>query len=149
MSANADSSSVTILFRTGYIGGTLSVRGQNACGALGNAYTNSLYHTGCALGLKQFQTVENNLDNIIDWNINPNPTNRDFKVKLNDANNKVATLKIFDIQGRLLNSYRNQVFDNLSFGEDLPTGIYIVQLSVGIHQKVLRWLSIDNLSNYI
>jgi hypothetical protein len=44
--ANSDSSSVTVQFNAGFVGGTISVRGQTACGAIGTARTATLIRFG-------------------------------------------------------------------------------------------------------
>jgi hypothetical protein len=45
-SANSDSSSVTVQFNAGFVGGLISVKGQTACGALGTARTATLIRFG-------------------------------------------------------------------------------------------------------
>jgi hypothetical protein len=44
--ANTDSSSIWIKFNAGFTGGTLSVRGQTACGAFGTTRSASVYRAG-------------------------------------------------------------------------------------------------------
>jgi hypothetical protein len=39
LSANADSSTINLKFNTGYVGGSLSVKGESSCGAVGSAKT--------------------------------------------------------------------------------------------------------------
>lgn len=45
ISSNLDSSSITLLFNAGYAGGSISVKGQTACGQLGTAKSISLQYS--------------------------------------------------------------------------------------------------------
>jgi hypothetical protein len=50
ISANMDSSVITLQFNAGYRGGPLKVQSSTTCGALGAAVTKTLTHLNCAVG---------------------------------------------------------------------------------------------------
>ena len=68
----------------------------------------------------------------------PNPFNPQTNIEIQASKNLVGTLKIFDVSGRLVRSFGeisintgNNIYEwdgANSFGENVPTGVYIVSL---------------------
>lgn len=69
----------------------------------------------------------------------PNPTSTCFqlKVKSHQANN-VIHARIFDLQGRLIQTFRMKQEDEIMFGADLKPGVYLMQVFDGINEKTIR-----------
>jgi hypothetical protein len=142
--ASADSSSITVRFNTGYVGGTLSVKGQSRCGTQGGSKSQALTHTGCAVGTKMSVpvTTETN-SNIFDISLYPNPSAGEFKLLVNLVGGKTptaakATVKVIDLQGRLMKSFECNANQVTAIGNELKPGVYMVEVRMGDELKTLR-----------
>jgi len=143
-SASADSSSITVRFNTGYTGGVISVKSQSRCGTLSAARSQSLTHTGCALGTKLSQPITTSYNNSFEVSLYPNPTANAFKLLI--KNNKVAgtisstsaIVKVIDIQGRMIKSFQANTNQVIAIGNELKPGVYMVEVRVGEEVKVVR-----------
>ena len=151
-SASADSSTITLQFNTGYIGGTLSVRGQTSCGTQGTAKTQTLTHAGCAAGTKMSVPVTTTETGSFEISLYPNPSAGEFKlfvgVTPTMATNLVggktptkaakATVKIIDLQGRLIKSFECNANQVTALGNELKPGVYMVEVRMGNEVKTVR-----------
>lgn len=138
-SAAADSSTITLQFNTGYIGGTLSVRGQTSCGTLGTARNQSLTRTGCPAGTKMSVPVTTTTTNSFEVSLYPNPSAGEFKLMINAPLNKnKAIVKVIDIQGRLMKSFECNANQVTALGNELKPGVYMVEVRMGNEVKTVR-----------
>ena len=147
--ASADSSSITVRFNTGYVGGTLSVRGQSRCGTLGVTKSQALTHTGCAVGTKLSVpvTTETNI-NSFEVSLYPNPSAGEFKLLINLVGGKTPTMgakaaakaivKVIDLQGRLIKSFECNANQPTAIGNELKPGVYMVEVRMGNEVKTVR-----------
>ena len=142
--ASADSSSITVRFNTGYVGGTLSVRGQSRCGTLGVTKSQALTHTGCAVGTKMSVpvTTETNI-NSFEVSLYPNPSAGEFKLLVNLVGGKTPTMtkaivKVIDLQGRLIKSFECNANQPTAIGNELKPGVYMVEVRIGNEVKTVR-----------
>lgn len=142
-SASTDSSTITLQFNTGYIGGTLSVRGQTSCGTLGTAKNQTLTHAGCAAGTKMGMPITTTEANSFELSLYPNPSAGEFKL-LVGVTSKMATksskaiVKIIDMQGRLMKSFECNANQVTSLGNELKPGVYMVEVRMGNEVKTVR-----------
>ena len=139
LSASADSLSITLQFNVGYIGGSLSVKGQTACGITGTAKTQALTHTACPTGTKINPITINKNENNFNVTIYPNPTSTDFNLKVEASDiHKQVSIKIRDVEGRLLKTIYVMPQQNVSFGSDLIPGVYMLEATDGYNKKSIR-----------
>jgi hypothetical protein len=138
-----DSASIVLQFNTGYTGGVLSVKGVTACGGVGGAKSQTLTHTGCPTGTGAIFTKSTQLNtdmSSFEAVIYPNPTTTDFRINLNNpvVGNEKIGVKIFDLQGRMVQSLEFTSLNNISFGNNLKSGIYMVHISQGKQTQTKR-----------
>ena len=125
--------SITLQFNTGYTGGSLTVKGQTACGAQGTAKSQALTHTGCATGTRNVFTKS---DNVIKASVYPNPNNGNFMVNINTGivSNAKATIQVIDMLGKVVanvNAENNNGVINTNINSNLNNGVYTVKYTVG------------------
>jgi uncharacterized protein (TIGR02145 family) len=140
LSATVDSLSITLQFNAGYTGGSLTVKGQTACGATGTAKSQALTHTACPTGTKNNPIVFTKDKNDINFNVTlfPNPTTTGFNLKVFSAETKTASIKIMDVQGRLIKTLYALPQQTISFGNDFKSGVYMLEVSDGLNKKSIR-----------
>ena len=136
LSAALDSSSIVLKFNSGYIGGSLSVKGQTLCGVQGTSKTQALTHTSCPTGTKNNpyvlnKSISNTDKNSVGFIIYPNPSNSVFNIHENSNDISQVEITIFDLQGRLIekNVYENSA--NIKLGQNLKSGVYMAEIKKG------------------
>ncbi len=135
LSANADSSIITLLFNTGFTGGSLTVKGQTTCGNYGTAKTQLLTHIGCASGTKM---ISKSIDDFKNQHalVFPNPNNGNFTLKFN--NQLKTNIIIRDVNGSVKATYQTT-------GNDEQQDFKIKNLRL---QAGLYFISIQNDNNF-
>jgi len=137
-SATTDSSTITVSFNTGYVGGSLTVKGQTACGALGTAKTQALTHTACALGTKISDAIISESLQKFDLKILPNPTTTEFNIQLLSPSKELASIKIMDLQGRVIQKLKTKSFDKINVGNNFKPGVYLIEVKQGSQKMTYR-----------
>jgi uncharacterized protein (TIGR02145 family) len=142
-SASADSSSITVRFNTGYTGGAITVKSQSRCGTLSAARSQTLTHTGCAIGTKMSQPITTSNSNSFEVSLYPNPTANAFKLliknsKASGLSSNQAIVKVIDIQGRMIKSFQANTNQVTAIGNELKAGVYMVEVRLGEEVKVVR-----------
>ena len=142
---NTDSSIISLKLNTGYTGGNVTVKGKSACGGLGAIASQSLYKsTGCiVIGGFANSSIRNANTSVeaFETAISPNPSNADFNLSIigaKDYNSKIE-IRIMDMQGRVIKSnlfYSTE--ESIHFGNDLKSGIYLIQVIQGKNKKTTR-----------
>lgn len=140
LSANADSSSITVQFNVGYTGGTMTVRGKTACGVVGSPKNQSLTHAGCPTGTiapaytKANEVNEKQTSGVIF----PNPSATQFELQSDEV---IQTLIIRDVAGkRLFQAMPAQ--RRIRFGDQLLPGVYWVEYKTHLgtfSTKIIKW----------
>lgn len=140
--AAADSSSITLQFNTGYTGGSVTVKGQTACGAQGSAKSQTITRTGCPAGTKLIAgSTETTTPTAV---VYPNPNKGMFNITIETgvATSSKANIQILDMAGRVvkqLNAVNNngiiftQVNDNT-----LAPGMYNIKYNTGITNGTMK-----------
>lgn len=142
---NIDSPSIILHFNTGYIGGSLTAKGQTACGVFGTSKLANLTHTGCALGLKNGVTQSPNssqsnqvLMNEADIILFPNPSSESFNLNMNSVSHEVILIRVLDLQGRLMNSMQMNSNEIKKIGKELKSGTYFMELTQGKTKRIIK-----------
>jgi hypothetical protein len=130
--AAADSSSITLQFNAGYVGGTLTAKGQTACGVLGTAKSQTLTRTGCPTGSKAIMPVAVITDQKI--SVYPNPSSNTFLFNTNSTS--VMNLRITDLQGRVLENHSK--VGQVRLGAGLRPGVYMLHYNDGTSSGIIR-----------
>jgi hypothetical protein len=140
-SASSDSLSITLQFNTGYTGGSLTVKGQTACGALGTAKSQALTHTACPTGTRNLPVTKSITPyiNQQDFNVSlfPNPTSTMFTLSVDRAYS-VSSVRVFDLQGRTLQQMKLNPNEKILVGSKLKAGTYLLEVRVGDNVKTVR-----------
>jgi hypothetical protein len=120
--------SITVNFGTS--GGSVRVRAGNACG-------NSSYRTLTVSVTCREANLQS--ENIFDAQILPNPSSTFFTLRFNRDYDSKIVLIVRDLAGREVEKYQNlHSGDNFNFGNELPAGVYMVELIAGDERKIQR-----------
>ena len=121
------------------INDSIFVSGYNGC--LGNKKGVKLFISNCfASPNKISKTIKNNL-NLSDVKVFPNPSNNNFKVEINNGHTDFVFIKIFNLQGVLIESVTPRDLKSISVGSELSPGIYILQVQQGqifVRKKIIK-----------
>jgi hypothetical protein len=83
---------------------------------------------------ESFSPVENE-----ELTVYPNPSNSAFNLSIQTESKEPATLKLYDVSGRLVTEYRSLSPDAIfTFGENLEYGVYIAVVTQGTQQKFVK-----------
>ena len=143
ISANMDSSVITLQFNAGFRGGVLKVQSSTTCGALGVAVSKTLTHLNCAVGQRGASNEYLTIDQV---NLYPNPNNGTFSLNVESSSqkNSIVEIQIFDMYSRLVGNYTTQsylgVFSKTITNSNLQNGIYFVTYIIGNTRKTIRML---------
>lgn len=85
--------------------------------------------TSLAETLKSFEII-----------VYPNPFVNEFNFKITGANQNEVSILVFDMLGKQVENrlVNGNDFENISFGQNYPTGIYNVIVSQGMNTKTVR-----------
>ncbi len=141
ISASSDSLSITLQFNTGFTGGSVTVKGQTACGAMGAAKSQALTHNSCSTGTSNLPITKSTTPTIDskDFNVSvfPNPTSTMFTLRVDGAK-AVSSVSVFDIQGRLLQQVKINPYEKIQIGSKLNPGAYLLEVREGEKVKTVR-----------
>jgi hypothetical protein len=138
-----DSASITVSFNTGYVGGNVTARGITGCGGIGAVKTQALTHNGCASGSRSIIPIAK-VDPLVapseEMNVLvfPNPTTNQFNVKVASGNAEALSIRVLDLQGRVLKTLKATVNQNVNIGSDLKSGTYFIETRQGKEVKTTR-----------
>jgi len=68
----------------------------------------------------------------------PNPSNNQFTFDIESESSDTININVFDIAGRLIKQLDNIKESSVTFGENLPRGVYIAIVQQGNNQKTVR-----------
>mgnify|MGYP005840564749 CR=1 FL=1 len=71
------------------------------------------------------------------FSVFPNPSSTNFQLQFNQ-NIEQGTVEIFDLSGKMLQSVKMNQVQNLEFGNDLKTGIYLAKVQVDQTIKTIK-----------
>jgi uncharacterized protein (TIGR02145 family) len=141
VSALPDSSSIILQFNAGFTGGTLTVRGQTACGAIGTARSQTLTSTGCITGKQPNPALtESKVAGETDFDVKlyPNPTRNEFVLEIRSSKSGPFQVHVLDALGRRLSTQTAQPMQTLRLGSTLRPGTYTLELMRGNDKKLIK-----------
>ena len=137
---------IRVVFTTTTGNDVIYVQARNTLGCLSETRGLNLATANC-LYSKISSTNTQSLVSIkdIDVSVYPNPTAHSFKLVLKKEKSSLlvskttmAKARVFDIQGRLVKSFTIRSDNAISFGDELKTGVYMVEVREGDKVKTLR-----------
>ena len=136
-SSTADSGTISLLIQTGFTGGNVSAKCQSSCGTNGTAKSQALTHTACPAGTKNSNANTGAIGSF-DVNIFPNPTKSAFNLQVSSTSREAFAVKVLDVQGRLIKSLFVYATEINNIGNDLKSGVYMVEITQGKEKKTVR-----------
>jgi len=132
--------SITVSYPPSTNSGAVTARSVNAC-SMSSARSLTIKMAACP---SAFTAPDNTTQKGIlkgsefAVNVYPNPTTTDFKVAVQTVAKEKVSIRVMDMQGRLVKSYSIVANELLSFGNDLKAGSYIVETKQGNTVKTTR-----------
>jgi uncharacterized 2Fe-2S/4Fe-4S cluster protein (DUF4445 family) len=71
-------------------------------------------------------------------NVYPNPTTNAFQMFVKTPNASKISMRILDVQGRLIKTNSFNSDETIAFGNDLKSGVYMVEIREGNVVKTVR-----------
>ena len=127
---------IKVRFVTAGTNDSIYVQANNGC--LGAKRVLKLTTTGCATTpLTKFAAPQTESD-LLSVNVFPNPSNSDFKLQVTGVGKELIKLTVMDIQGRVIKTLSATSSSITSFGDDLKSGIYLIEIRQGKSVKTVR-----------
>ncbi len=68
----------------------------------------------------------------------PNPSTTGFKVQVESTSNEALQYRVYNIAQQLVKEAKTAATEQLTFGAELPTGVYMVEVRQGTERKVVK-----------
>ncbi|CAM3719567.1 hypothetical protein FSS13T_13570 [Flavobacterium saliperosum S13] len=68
----------------------------------------------------------------------PNPSSNQFTFEIESKSSDTINISVFDIAGRLVKVIENHQDTTVTFGEELPRGVYLAVIEQGSNRKTIR-----------
>jgi len=117
-------------------GDSVRVRFVSSCGYSANRST-KLTNTAL-LGCPQVSTGKVDSENTFDVDLYPNPTNNSFNLQVKSTSRKAITVRIFDVQGRLIKTIEVFASEINNIGNELKSGTYMFEILQGKEKRTVR-----------
>jgi hypothetical protein len=72
----------------------------------------------------------------------PNPTTAEFELRLTSKATETATVRVFDMLGRVVKQMRMSPNQSVRFGIDLKNGSYIAEILQGNRKEVVKLIKL-------
>jgi hypothetical protein len=141
ISANRDSSVITLQFNTGFRGGALKVQSSTTCGALGVAVSKTLTHLNCAAGSRM--GIEELQQDLVAIYPVPNNGNFTLNVQTGNTNTVYANINIIDMTGRVVYNERIRTSGGIfskDFSLNLQRGMYALYYIINNKRTVIKFI---------
>jgi hypothetical protein len=135
-----------VSYSTAIISGNVSVIAVNNCGS-SSSRTVSVKLSACSSGFAaNAGTSKQNTDAsaMMDMNVFPNPSSSNFTVNIKPevnagvVSNDPVLVRVLDLQGRVVKTFKATAYQTLSFGSDLKSGAYMLEIRQGKSVKTSR-----------
>jgi len=137
--SGAGTTSITVSYPSTPISGVVTVRAFNNCSS-SNTRSVTINLPACPIVIRN--TTERNAQQIftdkMTMDIFPNPTTSQFNLQVISAGKEKVTVRILDIQGRLVRKFTVMPFETTTFGQDLKAGSYIIETTQGTEKLTRR-----------
>ena len=130
--SNLTTTSSVVTIYMGSITGNVAVRTINTCGA-GSYKTLPITFNNFAKERKPM--VENTHFQVT---LSPNPSSNSFTLLAHGDNNKSISLRVLDMNGKTVYESTGNAEQPFRFGENLVTGLYLVEVRQGSDVKTLK-----------
>jgi len=141
ISANADSSVVTVQFNTGYRGGALTAKATTACGVLGTPISKTLTHINCAFGSRV--GVEDLQKDLVALYPIPNNGSFSLNVQSSDTRTASAIINIIDVTGRIVYTSKVKSVNGIlseDFNLNLQRGVYALYYIINNKRTIIKFI---------
>jgi hypothetical protein len=133
--------SITVSYPSSTVNGNVTAQAFNNCGS-STIRTSVVKLPACPPVLPRQYNKDGNMDmglaESMHVTVYPNPTVSDFNLKVVTADNEKLLIKLMDLQGRLVRKYYLLSHQQISFGSELKSGVYILEVRRGQEVKVTR-----------
>jgi hypothetical protein len=139
--------SITVSYPSTAITGTVTAKSFNNCSSsalrsISVSYTacpNTITGTNPVVIGKVEEAVTSNPNPLsLDVFVYPNPTTSSFKVKVKAITAEKLHVKLMDMKGRILKTYQVMPGEDLNFGNELKSGVYMIEVKQGDYMKTTR-----------
>jgi hypothetical protein len=69
--------------------------------------------------------------------VSPNPSTNEFKVQV-ESSNEALQFKVYNISQQLVKQLKTSAGETLTFGSDLPAGVYFIEVKQGLKRQVVK-----------
>ena len=122
--------SVTVNYGT--TAGNLFVKGKNACGFGSNRTLAITFN--CLQRDSKSSEVKAGLNPVL----SPNPSNSRFNLIAHSSNREPVNVRVIDARGRVVYEVKSMPEQSITFGEELVSGLYLVEVSQGNVMKTIK-----------
>jgi hypothetical protein len=132
---------IKVRFLTAGANDSIFVQAVGTNGCAGAKRVLKLVTTGCVTQLISRTNVPSTIKTSIDpmkVNVYPNPTTNAFQLFVKIASASKITMRVLDVQGRLIKTISFNSDETIAFGNDLKSGVYMVELREGNVVKTVR-----------
>ena len=128
-----------MVYNSGVIDGKVFVRGINNCGVSSYKYT-VVRLAACPSipGSNLTKGVNANEPSVMDVKVFPNPTTSMFNLQVTTVEAKQVSVKVLDVQGRLIKTMQINPNEKITLGSELKSGVYMLEVNDGSNRKVVR-----------
>jgi hypothetical protein len=132
---------IKVRFITASAADSIFVQAVGTTGCFGAKKVLKLITTGCVT--PTYTRVENqpSINTPIDLmtvSVYPNPTTSSYHLFVKSNHTSTVIARVFDAQGRLVNTFRFNSSETIAFGNELKAGVYLVELRDGKQTKTVR-----------
>jgi hypothetical protein len=132
--------SIQVKFPDNFAGDNITVTANSNCGS---SPTTALAIEACNGGKSSIPVSKNTigLDNI-NLSVFPNPTTTEFRLNINTTGKDQITVRVWDVQGKIIKTMKMMPYETIKFGNELKTGSYMVEVMQGnkkITQRVIKF----------
>jgi hypothetical protein len=127
--------SITVSYPNTTVSGFVTVSGLSNCGQSQPRLIN-VKLTGCPTAVTgKTDAIENR-----NWDVRffPNPTKSTFNLQVSSTSREAFSVKVFDVQGRLIKTMEVFASENNNFGNELKSGTYMFEITQGKEKKTVR-----------
>jgi hypothetical protein len=132
---------IKVRFLTAGANDSIFVQAVGTNGCAGTKKVLKLVTTGCVTQLIARTNVPSTIKTSIDpmsVNVYPNPTTNAFQMFVKTPTASKITMRVLDLQGRLIKTISFNSDETIAFGNDLKSGVYIVEIREGNVVKTVR-----------
>jgi hypothetical protein len=132
--------SITVSYPNSVSFGFVSARGINNCSG-GSTRSRQIKLQSCPSSFTSTEPTSKTVAAATEEmtvSVYPNPTTTEFRINLNTRSSEVVKVRVMDMQGRMVKAYTLAASQQMTFGNDLKAGSYMVEFIQGDKKKVQR-----------